>query len=319
MHRASRNEVSSPEEEEVFIPWEQLSEEERQMTMLRSWDPLTVTIEVLDKMVAEGVLPSQGLIKWRPAEGEAVPMPQTGEVVVFTDFFESGFSFPPSPFLRGFRYHYGLELHHLNPNGVLRIASFATACEAFLGIHPHFALWKRLFLLKKLRGNQIVGAVGIQLRKEASSEFPSIALYSNLGSWRSNWFYAANTAPGLPEFTGRTPEFSADRWASLPADWEEGSAEILASRLGQAITAGLTGTNILRVFLSRRVQPLKQRDHPLFEYTGSSDSTRETPDLLSDVKLKARLKKLLEPRTSITLSGGPAPYYSAHPPDPVRL
>lgn len=38
-------------------------------------------------MVANGTLPSQELIKWRLAEGEAVPMPLTGEVVVFTDFF----------------------------------------------------------------------------------------------------------------------------------------------------------------------------------------------------------------------------------------
>ena len=270
-------------------------------------------------MVAEGLLPSQGLIKWRPAAGETVPMPQTGEVVVFTDFFENGFSFPPSSFMRGFLHYYGLELHHLNPNGILRVAIFATACEAFLGIHPHFALWKRLFLLKKLRGNQIVGSVGIQLRTEARAEFPSIPLRSNLGAWRSHWFYAANTQPGLPEFSGCTPELNLDRWTSLPADWEEGSAEILATRLGQAMTAGLDGITVLQVFLSRRVHPLKQRDHPLFEYTGALDSTRETPDLLSDGKLKARLKKLLEPRTPITPPGGPAPFCSANPPDPVSL
>ena len=317
MRRTSRNETPSPEEEEVNIPWEQLSEEERQAIMLQSWDPSTVTKKTLDKMVAEGLLPSQGLIKWRPAAGEAVPMPQTGEVVVFTDFFESGFSFPPSPFMRGFLHHYGLELHHLNPNGVLRVAIFATACEAFLGIHPHFALWKRLFFLKKLHGNQIVGSVGIQLRTETRAEFPSIPLRSNLGAWRSRWFYAANTQPGLPEFSGSAPDSRINRWTSLPEDWEEGSAELLGIRLGQIATAGLTGIDILRVFLSRRVQPLKQRVHPLFEYTGTLDSTRESPDLLPDGKLKARLQKLLEPKTPITPPGGPAPYCNAHPPDPV--
>ena len=316
MQRAGSNEASSSGEE-ITIPWNQLSEGERQEMALRSWEPSSVTTGMLEKMVAEGLLPSRELIKWRPAEDEAVPMPQTGEVVVFTDFFESGFSFPPSPFMRGFLHHYGLELHHLNPNGVLRVAIFATACEAFLGIHPHFALWKRLFFLKKLRGNQIVGSVSIQLRKEANAEFPLIPLRSNLGAWRSHWFYAANTQPGLPEFSGSAPDSRIDRWTSLPEDWEEGSAELLGTRLGQITTAGLTGIDILRVFLSRRVQPLKQRDHPLFEYTGTFDSTRESPDLLSDGKLKARLKKLLEPKTSITPPGGPAPYCNAHPPDPV--
>ena len=104
----------------------------------------SVTLKRLEQMVAKGILPSRELIKWCPADGEAVPMPLTGEVVVFTDFFENGFSFPPSSFLRGFLYYYKLELHHLNPNGVLRIASFVTACEAFLGIRPHFALWKHV-------------------------------------------------------------------------------------------------------------------------------------------------------------------------------
>ena len=42
---------------------------------------------------------------------------------------------------------YGLQLHHLTPASILHIAGFVALCELFLGIEPHFALWKRLFCL----------------------------------------------------------------------------------------------------------------------------------------------------------------------------
>ena len=57
--------------------------------------------------------------------------PQAGEVVVFTDFFKRGFSLPPSSFLRGFLHYYGLELHHLNPNGVLQTCQFCDNLRSF--------------------------------------------------------------------------------------------------------------------------------------------------------------------------------------------
>ena len=40
---------------------------------------------------------------------------------------------------------WGLELQHLNPTGVLHIASFITIYEAFLGMEPHVDLFRRIF------------------------------------------------------------------------------------------------------------------------------------------------------------------------------
>ena len=54
---------------------------------------------------------------------------------------------PLQPFLRGLLEFYGLQLHHLTPASILHIAGFIALCELFLGIEPHFALWKRLFFL----------------------------------------------------------------------------------------------------------------------------------------------------------------------------
>jgi hypothetical protein len=112
------------------------------------WTPSDVTEENLKEMVAHGVLPAKEIIGWRPACGEAFPTPDTHEVVVFSHFFYGGFSLPTSRFFRGILEFYGISLHHLNPNSIVHIANFIHACEAFLGIRPHFALFHRIFFLK---------------------------------------------------------------------------------------------------------------------------------------------------------------------------
>ena len=42
---------------------------------------------------------------------------------------------------------YGLQLHNLTHAFILHMAGFVALCELFLGIEPHFALWKKLFCL----------------------------------------------------------------------------------------------------------------------------------------------------------------------------
>jgi hypothetical protein len=42
-----------------------------------------------------------------------------------------------------------VQLHQLTPNSLLHIACFVTLCESFLGIEPHFLLW-RLIRLKRI-------------------------------------------------------------------------------------------------------------------------------------------------------------------------
>jgi hypothetical protein len=41
-----------------------------------------------------------------------------------------------------------VQLHQITPNSILHIACFITLCESFLGIEPHFLLWKSLFRLR---------------------------------------------------------------------------------------------------------------------------------------------------------------------------
>jgi hypothetical protein len=52
------------------------------------------------------------------------------------------------PFFQGLSHFYGLQLHHLNPNSILHIACFIMICEFFLGVEPHFGLWRKYFEVK---------------------------------------------------------------------------------------------------------------------------------------------------------------------------
>jgi hypothetical protein len=93
-------------------------------------------------LVKIGVLPSKELCSWRVWQGITVPTEDTHESIVFVPFLIRGLGLPVSPFFRGLLDFYSLKLTHLNPNSILQISIFVHICEAYLGISPHFRLWK---------------------------------------------------------------------------------------------------------------------------------------------------------------------------------
>jgi hypothetical protein len=60
-------------------------------------------------------------------------------------FFSAVSLFLFLPFFRGLLDFYRLNLTHLNPNSILQISIYVHLCEAFLGVLPHFGLWKYLY------------------------------------------------------------------------------------------------------------------------------------------------------------------------------
>jgi hypothetical protein len=78
---------------------------------------------------------------------ERIPKPPSDYRVMFLAFLLRGLSFPAHEFLYGLLFVYGVELHQLTPNSILHIACFVTLRESFLGIEPHWVLWKFLFCL----------------------------------------------------------------------------------------------------------------------------------------------------------------------------
>jgi hypothetical protein len=76
-------------------------------------------------------------------------------------------SLPAHEFLRELLFVYGVQLHQLTPNSILHIACFITLCESFLGVDPHWTMWKFLFRLRpgvSLSKNPELGGV-IRLKR----------------------------------------------------------------------------------------------------------------------------------------------------------
>ena len=66
---------------------------------------------------------------------------------------------------------------------------------------------------------------------------------------------------------------------------------------------GLTGFDIVSSFLHRRVQPLKEREHLGFEYSGAKDPSRMVPALeLTDEEVLERLQKMLKGANIVPLT-----------------
>jgi hypothetical protein len=80
--------------------------------------------------------------------GEQFPTEDVKEQVVYASFFECSFMIPVGDFFRGLLYYYKLEAVHLVPNSITVVSTFIHFCEAYLGISPHFLLWRYLFCVK---------------------------------------------------------------------------------------------------------------------------------------------------------------------------
>lgn len=117
---------------------------------MANWLPSTVTTAHLDDLQIDGPSPPCRLVPRRAVKGKKHPSPHTDEVIFFTPFVEWGLSQPIHLFIRGLLHYYGIELHNLNPNGILHVAVFVTFYECYLRIRPHFNLWGTLFLMKPL-------------------------------------------------------------------------------------------------------------------------------------------------------------------------
>ena len=99
--------------------------------------------DLLASFTEKGLLPTKAVAHWRaPRPREVVPLPRDNEIVSFLTFHQRGLGYPAHWLLHGLLNEWGLELQHLNPNGVLHIVGFITVYEAFLGMEPHVDLFR---------------------------------------------------------------------------------------------------------------------------------------------------------------------------------
>ena len=229
------------------------------------------------------------------------PKPPKGFTVMFVAFLFRGLSLPAHEFLRSLLFFYGIQLWQLTPNSILHLSIFITLCEAFLGIDPHWGLWRKIFYVKRHNGSNgppVVGGVGFVVRKEVNYfDYP---MKESVQGWRNKWFYLRD--PIVPGRRSNLPHFDDVLLAQKKKSWRNALSpeeRAIADRLFERVTVlknagGLTmcGTEVVSVFLQRRVQPLMSRPHQLWLYTGKTDNSRISSADLSADELRDEVRRL---------------------------
>jgi hypothetical protein len=219
---------------------------------------------------------------------ERIPKPPSCYRVMFLAFLLCGLSFPAHEFLRGLFFVYGVQLHQLTPNSILHIACFVTLCESFLGIKPHWILWKFLFRLRpsvSLSKNPELGGVVVSVRAEA--HYLEFNMATSVQGWRKKWFYIKDQKHSSSDHYGIAP-FDVNKdlkklssWDSPPTEAKMEDIKPLLARIQtlKSVTGGaLSGTQLMAFFLQRRIQPLQHHVSKLWSYSGLDNPSRVSKD-----------------------------------------
>ena len=160
------------------------------------------------------------MIQWHSAFGRVHTYENTGKIVAFAPYFERGLGLPCSAFFSGLLSYYRIQLHHLTPNSFVHLSSFVHLCEAFLGIEPHFELFRFLFHLKPQPDSyklDVVGGAGLQLRQRKDKVYILYKLSSKVIDWKPKWLYIENQWETLPAITPGPP-VQRPEWNKKPVD-----------------------------------------------------------------------------------------------------
>jgi hypothetical protein len=117
--------------------------------LTKEWKKSKMKTEDLLALVNNRFLREKEMDMWRAAAGDPYPMEKNpDEVSMFARFVERGLALPASDFFKGLLQYYGIEYLNLNPNGIFHVFVFVHFCEAFVGIKPHWILFRKFFHLK---------------------------------------------------------------------------------------------------------------------------------------------------------------------------
>ncbi|KAK1607236.1 hypothetical protein QYE76_030909 [Lolium multiflorum] len=254
---------------------------------------------------------------------ESYPSPPMEYRVSFVDHLIRGLSPPIHEFLRGLLFVYGLQLHQLTPNSILHVSIFITLCECFLGVQPNWALWKRIFCLRRNGSHGVaynIGGVVICVRSDV--DYFDVKFPDSVQGWRKKWLYVHEESSDSVEyniapFDGKTKILRRRSWDAEATEEEKLATEALMTRIRELqSTRGkeLSGIQITAYFLRIRVQPLQARKNPLWMYAGDEDVERLSTDLpAKDLEKLIRRISKLNKKDTVPSSCKVKPFCSANP------
>jgi hypothetical protein len=256
---------------------------------------------------------------WRAAAGDPYPMEKNpDEVPMFARFVEPGLALPASDFFKGPLKYYGIEYLNLNPNGIFHVSVFVHFCEAFVGIKPHWILFRKFFRLKpqpSANDPRVVRGAGIQMCEDAADQYLAYKLIDSNQNWKAEWFLVTNHHPELLKPSAKQPKHRA--WWNIEPTMQVGiQLPELLQKIKALREAELRVEHVAFSFMKMRVQPLMARDTLGYQYTDYENTSRMPGNKVDDediVEWLGRIFKDMPPYTPC-----PVPKYSAaRPPNMV--
>jgi hypothetical protein len=130
----------------------------------KEWKKSKEKTEDLLALLNSGFLQEKEVDMWRAAAGVPYPMEKSpDEIPMFARFVERGLALSASDFFKGFLDYYGIEYLNLNPNGIFHVSVFVHFCKAFLGIKPHWVLFRKFFRVKPQQSANDPRVLGVQV------------------------------------------------------------------------------------------------------------------------------------------------------------
>ncbi|KAM0878860.1 hypothetical protein ACQ4PT_034606 [Festuca glaucescens] len=266
---------------------------------ITEWERSKISAQDINLLKKLGLSKKKDALRF-PSE-ESYPTPPIEYRVSFVDRLIRGLSAPIHDFLRGLLFVYGLQLHHLTPNSIIHVSIFITLCECFLGVHSNWALWKRIFYLRRNGSHNIaynIGGVVICVRPDV--EYFDVKFPDSVQGWRKRWLYVREECTDSLEynilpFDGSAKILRRRSWDAEVTDEEKSATETLMKRIHElqnTRSKELSGIQITAYFLRIRVQPLQARKNPLWMYAGDKDVDRVSKDL-SVKDLEKVVRKIL--------------------------
>jgi hypothetical protein len=114
---------------------------------------------------------------------------------------------------------------------------------------------------------------GVTFSLHQGTKYLEATLKDSNKRWAEEWFVVANPTPSLPPSTGYPPILS-DKWEEMPTEGEMVQVRVLLAELTRLKADKLTGVAVALSFSKRLTQPIQDRVHPGYEYSGHDDPTR---------------------------------------------
>jgi hypothetical protein len=285
----------------------------------QEWKKSKAKTEDLLALINSRFLREKEVDMWRATAGNPYPMEKNpDEIPMFTRFVERRLSLPASDFFKGLLEYYNIKYLNLNPNGIFHTSVFVHFREAFLGIKPHWVLFRKFFRVKpqlSASNPRVVGGADIQMREDAAEQYLMYKLIDSNQDWKSKWFYITNHHPELPKPSGKQPKHRP-WWNTEPTMQEGIQLPELLTKIRALREAGLRAEHVAFSFMKRRVQPLMARDILGYQYTGDDDTSRMPDGEVDDDDIIDRLGRIFKDMPAYT----PCPvleYSAARPPNEV--